>query len=328
MGMRAQFVIPVLASISILVLSLVIADMPNTYAHELIDQNALQVSYVGGGAIDIAKGGPDTGQTFRPQSLNIVAVDIDVSDSKTSGTSSPVDVTVRILNGGTLASPELGSVTKSVTHGGTFAAPQTEHFDFGTPIPVIPGKTYTITVESANSPEDLKWLCAGGNPYADGENISSGVGSTCDQGFATYSGEPVEDACNDISDIINAISDIPLVDKLEDSLSSCQVALNEFKKAPPDFQAAAGNFEGAVGDLEVAIEDNGLDKTQGEQIINQLLDILRQMADDAINDAIERGADVTTAEDKFSEGEIARAAGEFKTAAAKYKDALATAEGA
>jgi len=36
----------------------------------------------------------------------------------------------------------------------------------------------------------LKWLCRGGNPYADGENISSGVGATCDQGFATYSEVP------------------------------------------------------------------------------------------------------------------------------------------
>ncbi len=191
--MRAQIVIPVLASISILVLSLVIADMPNTYAHDTIDQNALQASY--DGAIDITKGAPDTGQTFKPQSTNIVAVDIDVSDSKASGTSSPVDVTVRILDGGTLASRELGSVTKSVTLGGTFAAPQTEHFDFhfAPEIKVIPGNTYTITVETANSPEDLKWLCRGGNPYPDGENISSGVVATCDQGFATYSGVGLQD---------------------------------------------------------------------------------------------------------------------------------------
>ena len=141
----------------------------------------------------------------------------------------------------------------------------------------------------------------------------------------------LENACNGISDIISAISDIPLEDKLEDSLSSCQTAFNELSKVPRNSQAAAGNLEGAVAALEIAIKDNGLDQPQGEQIINQLLDVSRQLADDAIDAAIARGGDVVKIEDAqqfLADGDPLRALGQFKNAANEYKAALAKAEAA
>jgi len=91
----------------------------------------------------------------------------------------------------------------------------------------------------------------------------------------------------------------------------------DLAKTPPDNQAALGNLEGAVGEIEAAVDD-GMDPVQGAQIMDDMAEIARLMAVEAIDDAIARGGD---AQQSLAAGDALRAAGD-------YKDALAKAEGA
>ena len=70
----------------------------------------------------------------------------------------------------------------------------------------------------------------------------------------------------------------PLADKVEDAAAKAATALEELSKTPPDSQAAAGNLEGAIVDLEAAVADGLLDPGHGNQLINQLAAIIRQLA--------------------------------------------------
>ena len=114
-----------------------------------------------------------------------------------------------------------------------------------------------------------------------------------------------------------------------------QTAIVELNKVPPDNQAAASNIESAVGSIEDAIKDNGLDPSLGEQIINQLLDVSRQVALNAIDDANNTpGSDagkIASANSALANGDSLRSPpisfGDFKAAAAEYKVAIAVAEG-
>jgi len=94
--------------------------------------------------------------------------------------------------------------------------------------------------------------------------------------------EVIEYVIDQLTSLINTNKGTPLADKVDDARVSTQTALEEIKKSPPDNQAAAGNIEGAIGSLEDAIKDNGLDPTQGKQLINQLLEVSRQIAVNAI----------------------------------------------
>jgi len=148
--------------------------------------------------------------------------------------------------------------------------------------------------------------------------------------------QALENACNDIADTINNTTDPDLKDELEDALQSCQTALTELNKTPPDNQEAAEDIEDAVGSLEDAIEDNGLDTTQGENLINQLLNVLRQLATNAIDVAkITPGSDaedISSANAALANGDSLRTPptsfGDFEEAAAEYEAAIGEAEGA
>jgi len=140
---------------------------------------------------------------------------------------------------------------------------------------------------------------------------------------------------DELQDIIDANPGTGLEDKLEDCIGSIETAITELEKSPPDNQAAAGNIEGATGCLEDAIKDNGLDSATGNQIINELLDVSRQIAVDAINIAdTTPGSDsdkIDSANTALSDGDTLRTSTEFgdlKNAAAAYKTAIAEAEGA
>jgi len=140
----------------------------------------------------------------------------------------------------------------------------------------------------------------------------------------------LENACNDIEDIISNTTVLALKDKLEDALQSCQTALTEFNKTPPDNQAVMGIIEGAIGDIETAI---GLDPTQDAALTNLMDDlagIARQLASDAINAATAGGdpVKIADAQQSLADGDALRALGQFKNAANEYKDALAKAESA
>jgi microcompartment protein CcmL/EutN len=158
--------------------------------------------------------------------------------------------------------------------------------------------------------------------------IGTGLASNVASATTFIPQEAIEVISVDLETLINDNPDTPIADNLEDANAKVETALVELGKTPPDNQAAVGNIEGAIGDLQASVDAGNLDAATGAQLMDDLVVIARELADDAINDAISRGADVTVANGKYSEGETARAAGEFKTAAAKYKDALTAAEGA
>lgn len=135
----------------------------------------------------------------------------------------------------------------------------------------------------------------------------------------------------DLEDIVLNNPDTPLADKVEDALAKAETALDELTKTPPDNQAAVGNIEGAVGDLEAAVSDGLLDPVQGTQLMDEFAAIARQLAVDALDQAIASGGDpgpINEAQQALAEGDVLRSLGAFKNAVNKYKDALAKAESA
>ncbi|HVR77549.1 MAG TPA: NosD domain-containing protein [Acidimicrobiia bacterium] len=134
-----------------------------------------------------------------------------------------------------------------------------------------------------------------------------------------------------LQSLIDANPGSDLADKLEDVLQKLQTAVNELGKSPPDRQAAAGNIEGAVGDLEAAIKDELIDPKKGIDLAGWILDVARRLAAEAIADAEAANGDpakLAEAQEYLSRGDTLRDKGKFKDAAAAYKNAVATAEGA
>lgn len=141
----------------------------------------------------------------------------------------------------------------------------------------------------------------------------------------------LDDICASVQAIIDANPGSELADKMEDVLAKLNTAKEELAKNPPDNQAAAGALEGAVGDLEAAIDAGLLGSSEGEALINDILDIARDFAEGAIQAAINRGGDadkIAEAQQKLAEGDTLRSQGDYKDAAARYKDAISIAEGA
>ncbi len=133
----------------------------------------------------------------------------------------------------------------------------------------------------------------------------------------------------ELQEIVDNNPGTPLADKLDDAIAHLIVALQELNKTPPDNRAAVGNIEGAVGDLEAAVNDGLLDPVEGAQCMDQLAGIARQLAVNALDEAIARAGDVTVIADAqqfLADGDALRASGAFKDAVNKYKDALAKAE--
>ena len=149
--------------------------------------------------------------------------------------------------------------------------------------------------------------------------------------------EQIEQLIVDLQAIVDANPGTPLADKLEDALASVETGLDELTKEPPDNQAAVGNMEGAVGSICDAVVEEGLDPVQGTQLMDKLAGIARQLAVEAIDEAIAAGGD----QDAIDEAEVSLIVGDalrelgnagvceaFKDAVNFYKDALAKAEGA
>ncbi len=123
----------------------------------------------------------------------------------------------------------------------------------------------------------------------------------------------------------------PLVDKLEDVIMKLESSVEEMGKIPSDSQAAIGNIEGAVGDLEAAIKDQFIEFEEALKIMNEKVDIARQMALNAINDAISNYGDLNEifeAKEYLFQADQLRESKLFKDAVSNYKDALCKAESA
>ena len=147
---------------------------------------------------------------------------------------------------------------------------------------------------------------------------------------------PAQDVENSVDNLIDDLQFIvasnpgtPLADKLEDAIAKLDDAAAELDKTPPDNQAALGSIEGAVGDIEAAVSSGLLDPEQGGQLMDQLAEVARSMAQNALNEAIAESGDpvvINDAQQALAEGDALRAAGAYKDAVNKYKDALAKAE--
>jgi len=158
------------------------------------------------------------------------------------------------------------------------------------------------------------------------------VVDTLDIKQASSPQEAIQNVSAVLNDIITNSAGTPLADKAQDAFDKLQTALNELNKEPPDNQAAVGNIEGAVGDLEAAVKDGLLDSTAGAELMDDLAGVARQLAADAIDNAIADPAsdqgEISDAEQSLADGDALRGSGDFKDAVNKYKDALARAESA
>lgn len=141
--------------------------------------------------------------------------------------------------------------------------------------------------------------------------------------------EHLGDVAGDLAAILVAIPGTSS-NKLEHALTEVEAALQKLQLTPPDWKGALGDLKGAVGDLERAVE-NGLPGADGTALMNQIAGVARLVAEQAIEEARTRGGDagkITKAEQSLTDGDAARAAGQFKDAVAEYTQAVARAEGA
>ena len=149
-----------------------------------------------------------------------------------------------------------------------------------------------------------------------------------DGAVATTPEEQTTSTINEIENILDDPINQEVAEKAQGASNSLQIALDELNK--DDIQAAAGNIEGAIGDIEAAINE-GLDAIVGAQLMDDLAGIAKQLAEDAIAQAVDNSGDpdkIEEAEASLAEGDALRVPGTYKDAANKYKDALAQAEGA
>jgi predicted extracellular nuclease len=118
-------------------------------------------------------------------------------------------------------------------------------------------------------------------------------------------------------------------DKIEDVLAKVEEALEKLEDS--DRQGAAGAIEGAAGDLESAVKKKLVPFSIGNILLDELGQITRLLAVDAIEEAKARGGGakkIDEAESQLARGDARLAASRFKDAVARYKDAISKAEGA
>ena len=142
--------------------------------------------------------------------------------------------------------------------------------------------------------------------------------------------EAVENTEEVLQDLVDEAPESPLSDKFEDARARMLVALEELEKTPPDRQAALGILEGVIGDLEAAAAEDP-DPARIVDLMDAVAGIARVAAQAAIVDAIGRGGEaskIDEAQRALADGDEHRERQEFKDAVARYKDALAIAEGA
>lgn len=143
--------------------------------------------------------------------------------------------------------------------------------------------------------------------------------------------EQIEQVDADLEAIVAENPATPAGDKAEDALPKVQAAEQKLAQTPPDRQGALGELEGAVGDLEAAVKDGVLSAADGNALMLEIVGAARLLAEQAIAEAEARGGDadkIAEARRALAQGDAKRDASQFKDAVARYKDAVAKAEGA
>ena len=138
----------------------------------------------------------------------------------------------------------------------------------------------------------------------------------------------IEELIDDLEDLLAATGSKKLEDKVEDVIANLRQAL---RKIGNDRQGAVGELEGAAGDLEAAVKSKLLGQAQGHAFLDRVAGAARLLAVEAIEEAEDAGGDEAKIDDAkraLDEGDARLDAKRFKAAVAKYKDAVAKAEGA
>jgi len=145
---------------------------------------------------------------------------------------------------------------------------------------------------------------------------------------------PEQATQNLIGDLQVIVDDNPgteLADEVEDAIEDAQEAFNALTETPPDNEAAVESIGEAVEGLQEAVDDGLLDAVLGTQLMDEFARVARQLAVDAINQAIAQGGDpeeIQEAEGALADGDADRASGAFEDALNNYEDALEKAEDA
>jgi PKD repeat protein len=149
--------------------------------------------------------------------------------------------------------------------------------------------------------------------------------------------QATQDLIEEIEEIIDNNPGTPLAEKMQDALDKLNEALEELSKEPPENQAAVEEIERSMEEIEDAVTAELLDLDEGTELMDLLVRIARQLAVNAIEDAIDRGGDpekIEEAQDYLEEGDDLRASGlsgnleDFAKAVDKYKDALSKTDSA
>lgn len=157
----------------------VIATLANdtTFAHGTVDQSAVGS---GAGALTINSRLP-LRQSFIPSKPTLVAVDVRISTINPSFGADTLTVNIRK---GSIGSPILATTSQLVAVGG--GSPIFLHFDFPSPLSVIPGDAYILELIATTFTHAV---FVSFDNYAGGVFIARGTGdSALDLDFQTYSG--------------------------------------------------------------------------------------------------------------------------------------------
>lgn len=130
----------------------------------------------------------------------------------------------------------------------------------------------------------------------------------------------IRDVITTIEEILPTITDDKVAHELEEAVEELEEALEELAESPPDIKDAVKKIEKAAKEIEKAIK-KGLDPSIGTALLQVLAEVTRDLAVEAINDAIARGGDpreIAKAQDNLAEGDALRAAGEYVKAIKKY----------
>ena len=134
------------------------------------------------------------------------------------------------------------------------------------------------------------------------------------------------DVVSELQQVVDDNPGTPLADKAQDALAASKTALDEFSNPPYDYLAVMNNIEGAVGDLESAIAASLFDpEQQAIDLMVELTGVARAIAQTTLDLTIADGGDpgdISTAQQALADGDVLRAAGAYKNAVNKYKNAL------
>ena len=143
--------------------------------------------------------------------------------------------------------------------------------------------------------------------------------------------EQIGGVIDDLQAIVDSNPSTELADEVEDAIEDAQEAFNALTETPPDNEAAVESIGEAVEGLQEAVDDGLLDAVLGTQLMDEFARVARQLAVDAINQAIAQGGDpeeIQEAEGALADGDADRASGAFEDALNNYEDALEKAEDA